>query len=82
MSKSKTGREIVDRFYRDLERQYSIKIVNGQVDDFSASGLRLGVREPLYDAVDALEKTIAKLPAPEHPGKKRSRKPRGKGLDA
>ena len=80
MPKKRTGREVVDRFYRELEQTYSIEIRNGEVADIrvtdgivqSYNRLPFTFDLNIGQAVETLEKTIAKLPAlpaPERPAK-------------
>ncbi len=82
MAKKKSGRELVDKLYRDLERLYPVRIVLGEVDNLGEGPLPEKVRDRLELGVEALENTIAKIPVPERPLKARASKPRAKSPKA
>jgi len=72
MPKKKTGREIVERFHRQLEREYGIRIdKRGEFDAwrFNKRDRTTGHFLPsefdrnISDALEVLQKTIATLPA-------------------
>ncbi len=82
MAKKKSGRELVDKLYRDLERLYPIKIVDGEVDDLAHGEIPEKVYGRLQYGVSVLENTIAKIPVPERPLKARAPKAKAKAPKA
>lgn len=68
MSKRKTGRDITQGVYRDLEKLYGVKIEkNGDFEPLTDGHLSISLWNKVRDAVQAVKNSVENLPEPARP---------------
>jgi hypothetical protein len=68
MSKRKTGKEIAQRVYRDLEKLYGVKIDKyGEFVPLTDAHLSIPLWSKVHAALDAVRDKVGNLPEPVRP---------------